>query len=66
MIVMRVRLQQEGEIFISRIKISLDQSIKGGWNEIDAVELVGTTADGTLIRQWATNASASSQYNTTS
>ena len=41
-----------------RIKIHLDTKRIHGWNEIDAVELVG--ADGS--RQWATSATASSFY----
>ena len=43
----------------SSIRIVLDTDRVGGWNEIDAVELVG---DGR--RQWATGASASSTYGT--
>jgi hypothetical protein len=42
----------------SQIKVYLDSQRVPGWNEIDAVELVGK--DGT--RQWAKNASASSTY----
>ena len=41
-----------------RIKIHVDSNRVPGWNEIDAVELVGT--DGS--RQWATTATASSTY----
>ncbi len=41
-----------------RIKIHVDSNRVPGWNEIDAVELVG--ADGS--RQWATTATASSTY----
>lgn len=41
-----------------RIRVQLDTSKVSGWNEIDAVELVGT--DGT--RQWASGAWASSTY----
>jgi len=40
------------------VRIYLDTSHEPGWNEIDAVELVG--ADG--ARQWATEATASSSY----
>lgn len=40
------------------LKIYLDTAKVPGWNEIDAVELIGT--DGT--RQWASNASASSSF----
>ncbi len=42
----------------SRVKVYLDTRLIAGWNEIDAVQLVGR--DGT--RQWARNASASSSY----
>ena len=42
----------------NRIKIHLDSQRVPGWNEIDAVELVGT--DGS--RQWAKSATASSTY----
>jgi hypothetical protein len=42
---------------VRRIRIVLDTDRVGGWNEIDAVELVG---DGR--RQWATTAQASSSY----
>ena len=41
-----------------RIKVYLDTKRVAGWNEIDAVQLVGR--DGS--RQWAKNASASSSY----
>lgn len=40
------------------VRVYLDTSRARGWNEIDAVELVGT--DGS--RQWAASASASSSY----
>jgi hypothetical protein len=40
------------------VKIYMDTSRVPGWNEIDAVELIGS--DGT--RQWATSATASSTY----
>jgi len=42
----------------NQIKVYLDRQRSPGWNEIDAVELVGR--DGT--RQWAASASASSSY----
>jgi hypothetical protein len=42
----------------NRIKIHLDTTRVPGWNEIDAVELVGK--DGS--RQWAKNATASSSF----
>lgn len=48
---------QEG-VTSNDIKIYLDTSRRDGWNEIDAVELVGR--DGT--RQWAARATASSTY----
>ena len=40
------------------VKVYLDTSRVPGWNEIDAVELIGR--DGS--RQWARQASASSTY----
>jgi hypothetical protein len=46
------------DVVTKSVKIYLDTSRKRGWNEIDAVELVGQ--DGT--RQWASRASASSTY----
>ena len=42
----------------NQIKVYLDRRRVPGWNEIDAVELVGR--DGS--RQWATSAMASSSY----
>ena len=47
-----------GKVQSRSIKIYLDTKKVSGWNEIDAVELIGS--DGT--RQWATNATASSTY----
>jgi hypothetical protein len=47
-----------GNVLTSRVKIYLDTGKVAGWNEIDAVQLIGR--DGT--RQWATGASASSSY----
>jgi hypothetical protein len=41
-----------------QIRVELDTARVPGWNEIDAVELVGT--DG--IRQWATESTASSYF----
>jgi hypothetical protein len=41
-----------------RIRVELDTSRVSGWNEIDAVEMIGT--DGR--RQWATESKASSYY----
>lgn len=46
--------------------IHLDQSITGNWNEIDAVQITGTLADDGLLRQWASTATATSQYGETS
>ncbi len=46
------------KVVAKSIKIYLDTKKVSGWNEIDAVELIG--ADGS--RQWATAASASSSY----
>jgi hypothetical protein len=51
-------VQADGDIVSKSIKIYLDTTRKEGWNEIDAVELVGK--DGK--RQWASHASASSTY----
>jgi len=42
----------------NQIKVYLDRRRVPGWNEIDAVELIGR--DGS--RQWATSAMASSSY----
>ena len=55
-----VRVPAAGKVTASRIRITLDTSKIAGWNEIDAVELVGQ--DGS--RQWATDARASSTYAT--
>jgi hypothetical protein len=48
----------QGEVTARRIKVYLDSPAVPGWNEIDAVELVGQ--DGS--RQWASEATASSTY----
>lgn len=54
-----VRPEEDAKDVTSRtIRIYLDTSRKPGWNEIDAVELVGK--DGS--RQWASRATASSSY----
>jgi hypothetical protein len=45
-------------IVASKIRVVLDTNKVPGWNEIDAVELIGR--DGS--RQWATSATASSTY----
>ena len=47
-----------GNIYAKGVKVYLDTRRVPGWNEIDAVELVGR--DGT--RQWASQATASSSY----
>jgi len=51
-------VKAEGDVVSKSIKMYLDTTLKQGWNEIDAVELVGK--DGK--RQWASHASASSTY----
>lgn len=54
-----VLLIKAGEsVTTNRIRIYLETSRVAGWNEIDAVELVGL--DGS--KQWATGATASSSY----
>lgn len=45
-------------VVVDRVRVHLDTGKVPGWNEIDAVELVGK--DGT--RQWANDATASSTY----
>jgi len=47
-----------GNIYAKGVKVYLDTRRVPGWNEIDAVELVGR--DGS--RQWASHATASSSY----
>lgn len=47
-----------GNIYAKGVKVYLDTRRVPGWNEIDAVELVGR--DGT--RQWASHATASSSF----
>jgi hypothetical protein len=47
-----------GNVYAQSVKVYLDTKRVPGWNEIDAVELVGR--DGS--RQWASKASASSSY----
>ncbi|NPV67006.1 MAG: hypothetical protein HPY64_07670 [Anaerolineae bacterium] len=47
---------------VDTVRITLDQALINNWNEIDAVELVGTDSSGTEIRQWAFRAEATSQY----
>ncbi|HEY2952553.1 MAG TPA: hypothetical protein VGK40_08225 [Verrucomicrobiae bacterium] len=48
----------QGNVLANSIKVYLDTARVPGWNEIDAVELIGK--DGS--RQWAKQASASSTY----
>ncbi|MBM3473300.1 MAG: hypothetical protein FJX75_08545 [Armatimonadetes bacterium] len=48
----------EGNAQAKRVKVYIDSPTHPGWNEIDAVELVGK--DGT--RQWASGATASTSY----
>jgi|GEM_PF-767720 len=47
-----------GSVMTNRVKVYLDTKKVPGWNEIDAVQLIGR--DGS--RQWAAGASASSSY----
>ncbi len=57
---------QSGQTAVDGVRISLDQTLTNNWNEIDAVELVGLDADGTLMRQWGATAEASSSYSPSS
>jgi hypothetical protein len=52
-------LTEEGVVGIS---IHFDQTIGGNWNEIDAVELVGVPLEAVGLAQWASGASATSEY----
>jgi len=56
------RLPVQIDVRTSRIKLYIDSPAVSGWNEIDAVGL--ELADGTII--WATDASASSSYGSSS
>ena len=47
---------------VTGVRITLDESLTGNWNEIDAVELIGMDADGVELSQWAISAEATSQY----
>jgi len=47
-----------GNIYAKGVKVYLDTRRVPGWNEIDAVELVGRDSS----RQWASHATASSSY----
>jgi nucleoredoxin len=51
-------VKPDSRVLSNRVKIYLDTTRVQGWNEIDAVELVGE--DGS--RQWASSATASSTY----
>lgn len=51
-------VKPDSRVLSNRIKVYLDTTRVQGWNEIDAVELVGE--DGS--RQWASSATASSTY----
>lgn len=53
-----LELALTGDVRASRVRIHLDTLRVPGWNEIDAVALVG--ADGSV--QWASSATASSSY----
>jgi|GEM_PF-5042759 len=50
---------------VNGVRITLDQTLTGSWNEIDAVELVGVDENDQSVRQWASGAEATSQYNST-
>lgn len=49
---------------INQVVIHLDQTIGGNWNEIDAVELIGTIPADQPFNQWASSADGSSEYGT--
>lgn len=53
---LRIEFPQTG-FRVARIRLVLDTNRTPGWNEIDAVELVGVSGG-----QWAVNATASSTY----
>ena len=53
-------------VLINGVRITFDQTITGSWNEIDAVELVGTDESGAVVQQWASQAEATSEYGTDS
>jgi hypothetical protein len=41
----------QSDILAQGVRITIDQSVLGlGWNEIDAVEMVGTIGEGTPVR----------------
>jgi hypothetical protein len=47
---------------VNGVIITLDQTITGSWNEIDAVELIGSISVDQDVKLWASSASATSQY----
>ncbi len=51
---------------VNAVRVTLDQRITNNWNEIDAVELVGTDANGAEVRQWAVRAEATTEYTSSS
>ena len=51
-------IKPDRQVKTQRIKLHLDTSKVPGWNEIDAVELIGINGS----RQWVSKASASSSY----
>ena len=47
---MTITIEPDKEVYINKLRITIDQSVLGlGWNEIDAVELVGIPRGGTLL-----------------
>lgn len=57
---------EDVEDAVNGIIINVDQTETGNWNEIDAVELVGTPVAGQATAQWASSAEASSEYSSDS
>ncbi len=55
----------EGALY-NGVRITLDQTLTDYWNEIDAIELVGSDASGFEVRQWGISAEATSSYGTDS
>ncbi len=53
-------VKPERSVLTDRVRLYLDTSKVAGWNEIDAVQLVGADGSG----QWASRATASSTYAT--
>lgn len=63
--VFRVQVSLDTPVLINRVIIHFDQSLTEYWNEIDAVELVGLRDEAALekyVLQWASKASATSEY----